>query len=286
MSKHRNDPYWVHSDPEAAKAGNLCVLCARKDKQTRCDTHVCTDCAVGLIRSLDAIGRLANAAAAFITPGSSTGAGGSRSFESKPPLNVDALDPANSPVPAFDGEPNPQTLLEVLEGWERIIREMRDMAPYGVVTETQPASLSNVLTFLRRAVPWMVNEPEFDIDDFHEQTRRCLRAVKRWDVNRQSQGMMLPCPTLTDGGECGYRLTFTEATGTVTCRRCRVTRTTEQLVAVGMSTAEHEMWVDAEVVIARYGLSEKTLRKWVKAGHVKQSHGRYLLSDLERTISA
>lgn len=272
---------------------DLCILCARHGKTTRLDSgHACTDCAIGLMRSLNQVLRLAEDAAEHVEPGSPTG-GRTPGFGSRPPLSIDALDAhAGLPLtPRYDGQPMPPTLLETLESWTRMIRDERQYSPYGVVSETTASpdglstSLSSVVTFLRREVPWMTTEPAFPIADFADEVHECVASVWRWNQARRAGGIMLPCPTLTDDGECGYRLTLTEASEPITCRRCKITRSVDSLVAIGMSAAEHEVWVDAEVIASRYGLTPLTLRKWVSAGHVRKSHGRYLLSDLERTIA-
>lgn len=113
-----------------------CILCARRGKVTRCESHVCVPCAAWLQTQVAEIARLAADAAAYIEPGSTSG-GGSRSVpSSRPPLTVDALDPELTPVPVPGQPPHVwPTVLEVLEAWERMVREMRQMAPYG------PASL-------------------------------------------------------------------------------------------------------------------------------------------------
>lgn len=113
-----------------------CILCARRGKTTRSESHVCVTCAAWLQTQVADIARLAADAAAYVAPGSTTGGGGRSVPSSRPPLTVDALDPELTPVPTPGTPPDRwPTVLEVLEAWERMCREMRGLAPYG------PASL-------------------------------------------------------------------------------------------------------------------------------------------------
>ena len=112
-----------------------CILCARRNKTAEAESHVCVPCAAWLQVQVAEVARLAADAAAFVAPGSSSG-GGSRPVPgSRPPLRVDALDPELTIV---DGQA--MTVLECLELWERMIREMRGLAPYGPASAARSAA--------------------------------------------------------------------------------------------------------------------------------------------------
>lgn len=272
----------------------LCVLCAARDRVRRLDAgHVCPECVQWLTGTLRAVSDLvAQAAVAGDRQrvGSSTG---KPVFGSRPPMDVECLDPDLTLVRVCDAPPYP-TLLEVLEAWERLVREARTLAPYGPASLARGgASVHGSVGFLVASVEWITSDTGFPIEDFADELRACLRAVRKWDEDAAARGYAVPCPTVTDEvdeetGEyrdCGYRLRFVEADEDVTCRRCQVTRSVSQLVAVGMATKTHEMWVDPEVVMRRYGITESTMKRWARAGHVQRSHGRYLLSDLESIMA-
>lgn len=105
-----------------------CVLCAARGKTTRLESgHCCVSCAAWLQTSVADIARLAADAAAWVAPGSSTGGGGHSVPSSRPPLSVDAVDPELT----LTGPPPSPTVLEVVESWTRMIREMRGMSAYG-----------------------------------------------------------------------------------------------------------------------------------------------------------
>ena len=279
----------------------VCVLCAGRGRKQRLENgHVCTECAAWLMRSVAEIARLCADAALSIEPGS-TSSGGSGAFGSKPPLRIDALDPELTMLELNAGDPTSAvTILEALEMWERLVREERGMAPYGPASAHRAArimgagnsahstsvTLTGVVGFLGSAVPWMIDAPDWPIDEFADHIRRSVMLLGRWDVTRQASGYAVPCPTLTDSGECGYMLRYWDASEAVTCRRCHATRSASQLVTVVLSGEDRAIWVDPEAAAAHYGVSERELRRWAAKGHVKRSHGRYLLSDITKEVSA
>lgn len=266
----------------------LCVLCAARDRVRRLDAgHVCPECSQWLTGTLRAVSDLvAQAAVAGDRQrvGSSTG---KPVFGSRPPMDVECLDPDLTLVRVCDAPPYP-TLLEVLEAWERLVREARTLAPYGPASLARGgASVHGSVGFLVASAEWMTTDTGFPIEDFASELRACLRAVRKWDEDSPRRGMGTPCPTLKDdGSDCDYPLTFGDGDDSVTCRRCHVTRDVATLVAVGMATKTHEMWVDAEVVTARYGIPKRTLQRMAERGQVRRDHGRYLLSDIDATRTA
>ena len=227
------------------------------------------------------IARLAADAAAWVAPGSSTGGGSRPVPASRPPLRVDALDPENTPVPGHDA-----TVLELCESWERMIRGMRGMAPYGPASaarargglyEGTTATLVASTAFLGRQVAWMV-DAEFPLEDFADEMRDCVRVLRRWDHAAEDLGTMVKCPTLhEDEGECGYRLYYADVHEDVTCRRCGATRSAMTLAAVAAADGR-DVWLDPEAAAQWLGISESTLQRMARRGEVPRSHGRYLIS--------
>lgn len=261
-----------------------CVLCARRGKQTEGETHCCVACGAWLQRELADVMRLCVDAAASIDPLlTRTSAGGSRPVPgSRPPLNVQALDPELTIV---DGKE--MTVLGCLELWERMLREMRRMPPYGPVSaaraRTAPegysgtaATLVGVVNFLGRQVAWMTTEPDWPIDDFADEVRACTRVLRHWDAQAQERGTMVRCPTMTNDDECGYRLSYRDMDEQVTCRRCGQTRDASTLALIAMSDGR-EVWLDPEAAAKWLCIAESTLRLWAKQGRIRRSHGRYLM---------
>lgn len=260
---------------------NACVLCAMHDRTTRLKFgHCCAPCADRLLADIRRIGELAALASAEPVKGSGVM---SVAFGSKPPLNVAGLDPELTLI----GHPPSPTVLDVLESWVRMVREERDMAPYGpwsghaavalaaTATGTK-ATLVACVGFLAAQSEWIVGTPDFPLEDYRAEVTACVRALKRWDPTAADLGTMIPCPTLTEKGECGYRLHYREMSEPVTCRRCGVTRDASTLAAVAMSDGR-EVWLDPEAAAKWLGISERDLRRLATKGDITRSHGRYLL---------
>jgi hypothetical protein len=265
---------------------HACVLCAARGKQTRLESgHCCVPCSGRLTETIADIARLAADAAAFIAPGS-TGASGSRPVpSSRPPLTVDALDPELTQVPVPGQPPHVwPTVLQVVEGWERLARAEQKLAPYGPASAARisdglyagtSASLVGCVAFLGGQVAWMTTEPTFPLEDFADEMRACVRVLRRWDVTAEDRGQVVLCPTLhEDEGECRARLHYRDWDEQVTCPRCRVTRDASTLVAVAMSDGR-EVWLDPEAAAKWLGIGESTLRLWAKRGQVERKNGRY-----------
>jgi len=155
-----------------------CVLCAARDRVRRLDAgHVCPECVAWLTGTLRAVSDLvAQAAVAGDRQrvGSSTG---KPVVGSRPPMDVECLDPDLTLVRVCDAPPYP-TLLEVLEAWERLVREARTLAPYGPASLARGgASVHGSVGFLVASAEWMTTDPGFPLEDFAVELRACLRAL-------------------------------------------------------------------------------------------------------------
>jgi hypothetical protein len=262
-----------------------CTLCARRNRVTESESHVCVPCAGWLQVQVADIARLAADAAAFVAPGSSTG-GGSRPVPgSRPPLRVEALDPE---LTVIDGQT--LTVLECLELWERMVREMRGLAPYGPASAARSAAaarngesvaactLTGVVRFLGAQVAWMTTEPDFPVDDFADEVAACVRVLRRFDLTREaSTGRVVECPHDAGEGTCGYRLRIdgNDVDKYFHCPRCGSEWSVDRLMLVVAETTDASMWLDAEAVIGRFGIDRRTLARWVREGRIVKSHGRY-----------
>ena len=261
---------------------NVCVLCQR-----RLDAgHVCPACVIRIGDHLDDIVRLASLAS--IEPRSGTG-GGRSVPASRPPINVDGLDPALTLVNVGGTW---TTVLEILEAWERMTRECLNLAPYGPASALRGRSaindtrvtLTGVVGFLRASLPWWASDPEQPIDDFASEVQACRRAMSHYDPDREPRSTMVRCPTLLDAGECGYRLHYVEPDEQVTCKRCGVTRDAMTLVTVALYDSQGEVWVDPEAAERETGVPRLTLKRWASRGLIHTNHGRYDLREIHRAV--
>jgi hypothetical protein len=254
-----------------------CALCATRGRTTRLEHgHVCAVCLTRIADHLDDIVRLA--ALASIEPRNSRG-GGRTVPGSRPPLNVDGIDPALTLVRLGGAW---ATVLETLESWERLVREARQMAPYGVASESRGrgalgdtgVTLTGCTGFLRASLPWWESNQEQPIDDFASEIHACQRALAHYDPDREPLGYGAYCPT--DG--CGARLRYQHADDEVRCPRCQVVRDVPQLVSVILSDPDcHDIWADVETAAQHYGISVSTLKRRALNGDIERRRGRYLI---------
>ena len=263
---------------------NTCVLCSTEEHQTRLQHgHCCAKCADRLLTDLRAIGELACMAASSIMPKQGTGVM-STAYGSKPPLNVDALSPELTLV----GPPPSATVLDVVESWTRMVRESRELAPYGPWSAHRAAEMGGAANdtgvtllaatgFLASCHEWIISTPDFPLEDYRGEIMSCVRALRRWDIEAEDRGQMVPCPTMTDDGPCAYRLYYRDLEESVTCRRCGVTRDVTTLITVVLADEGAHVWADAEAIERHTGVGSATLRRWAARGLVGVSHGRYEL---------
>lgn len=256
----------------------VCVLCTRSLHHG----HVCGPCGHRIARDLDAILQLA--AEAVTQTDRATKPGSGRTVPgSRPPLVVEALDPELASVRLIAEDPSSDVpLLVLLEDWERMIREDRGLAPYGVASEARLAAtgplhgatwarhtgvtLTGVVRFLQAHQDWVLTEPSFDIAEYARQVRLCRRAVARWDRDAQEAGWRVPCPTVTEDGDCGNLLRVARGAEAVYCRACGRDWEITRLLAVAGRDAD--VWVDIEAAATLAGVHEQTIRKWIRRGHV------------------
>ena len=265
----------------------VCILCAARGRTTRLESgHCCIPCASWLQVQVADIARLAADAAAWIAPGSSTG-GGSRPVPgSRPPCRVEAIDPENTLVPQFPGQAEPPTVLQLLELAEKEIREARGMVQYGPASHARASklfagtdvTLVGCVDFLGRQVPWITTTTDFGLEDFADMIRSCVRALRKYDHDREERSHGLRCPTETDEGTCGYFIAWARDEESVDCPRCRRTWTMEWLMMVASSD---DLWLDAEAIANATKIHEQTIRKWSRAGDVRKRGMLYSVSDVQ-----
>jgi hypothetical protein len=269
-----------------------CVLCAARGRDRPLDVGlVCPPCAVRLADTLDDIAALAEAAT--VEPRSGRGSGRTVPA-SRPPLDLDGVDPALASVRLAPPPAEPVPLLVVLEGWCRLVREERHLAPYGPATaqrraaERRPAldgyddttaTLRAAVGFLRAQHEWVVAQDW--VDAYAAEVWACRRAVARWGEH-EPRPTVVACPTITVSGECGWRLRLDS--DVVRCPGCARDWDAETLVRVACSDAYDppDVWVDAEAAASAAGVHEATVRRWASRGQVAARAGRYRLLDVLR----
>lgn len=275
----------------------ICVVCASRGRSTPVESGlVCAPCVVRVADHLDAIVRLAEAASCEPRAGRGSG----RTVPgSRPPIDVDGVDPALTLVALAPPPAEPVALLVVLECWCRLVREERDLAPYGPATAQEratgprrtptgyddtTATLRAATGFLRAHHEWVVAQDW--VDAYAAEVAACRRALARWDDEREPRPTVVACPTITVDGDCGQRLRLDA--DVVTCRRCGRDWDADQLVRAALSDDYDppDVWVDAEAAASAAGVHESTIRRWSSRGLVTAHGGRFRLLDVLRTTRA
>jgi hypothetical protein len=254
-----------------------CVTCAARDRSTPLESgHVCLACAQRILDHLSAIGDLV--AMATVEP--MRGKGGTRTVPaSRPPINVDGLDPELTLVTLTDND-HRSTVLDICEAWCRLIREDRELAPYGVATEDHASTrqtLTEALRFLRAQVEWVTTATSFPVEDFAHEIAACVRSLRKWDADARMSSYEVSCPADREEGTCGcvLRITVSDVSDTVTCRRCRATWSVAWLMRVVATDHRAHVWVDVEAASERFGVDRKTLQRWVREGRITKQHNMY-----------
>lgn len=147
-------------------------------------------------------------------------------------------------------------------------------------------TLTGVVGFLRGQLDWATTDPSFGLEDFSAHIRACVRALGRYGMEDQPSSTVALCPTLTEAGECRYRLRYIDLHEQITCPRCKATRDATQLANIAMHSRDG-IWLDAEAAATYLRISVRTLRRWHANGRIQRSRGRYRVSALtEETMSA
>lgn len=278
---------------------NVCILCAarRPAKQTDLEHgHCCHSCADWLKVTLADIGHYAAEAASFITRTESGTGSGPATFGSRPPINVEAIDPELALIELNAGDPSSAVpILEALEMYERSIREDRGFAPYGPSSALRLASatpratetavtLTGVLSFLAGQLEWIVTEETFGLEEFADHVRRSCAVLRRWSREDVQIGTRIACPTVTDEGDsCGAPIRVSTDGDPVLCRRCGRTWSIEWLIQVAGKDADG--WADMEAVVRLSGLTDRTIRRWAAAGKVRKRGLLYSIRDVSDATS-
>lgn len=273
----------------------VCVLCSGSLEYG----HVCQQCSQTILRHLRDILRLACEAAVTPVMAQERSSGSRPVPGSRPPLNVAGLDPELTLVRLFEhDESADQPILEILESWERVIRQDRGLAPYGLASEARleaagplhastwashtPVTLTGVVGFLEHHHVWAMTETAFDLAEYARQIALCRQALLRWDSDAKPPAWRVPCPTTSDEGECGNVLRVSRGDEIVYCRRCGTKRELANLLRVAGRDAD--VWVDIEAAARLAQVHEQTIRKWVRRRVVKKRGQLVRMQDIRAYI--
>lgn len=230
----------------------VCGICAKR-YPTDNQQQICGRCATSIHTKLNELPNLHAEAHNCLEP--HKGGHGGNTGEPTLGINLTALDYING-----------KTILDVLHGWERIIREERKLTPPAYLTAqpTIEAEILTALTFQLTHHTWIIRQEWADeygkeIFAIHATGQRAARQYR--DPIRR-----IACPTEnTDGTYCNRMLSVTDPdpSTVVTCTKCHTTWTVARLIAVGTSDPNREMWIDAESIGTWLGITAGQVRRQV-----------------------
>lgn len=250
-----------------------CIVCHKNATPDR----VCRHCELSVARNLDKIVEFTTLAQTQIHPGQSGERAGT-GYESRPPLNIAAIDPELASIELWKGDPSSAVpILEMLEMWERDIRELRHMAAYGLVSAQRTEStLTGVIGFLRANLDWMGTHDEFNIVEFHDHVHRAVRILSRWDSDRAAPGFGLICPNENANGQmCNAWIRWESGENCTQCHRCGREWNVAWLLRVA-----GDVWLDSDAIAHLTGIPRRTIQSWGKSGKIGRRGLLYKLSDI------
>ena len=250
------------SDEEAQQR---CERCNRASSDI-----LCLNCVTRLHRALDEIHEFSAMVDSAVP--ATRGVNPTRSSERTLGVNIDALDviAGNDTLP-------------LMESWEIAIRHDFDLTPYGVVTEQQKhsAMLRERTDFIKAWLTRLLETRWPLLLDMHREITAEAARLARVACVDEHDGWRVECPTDVEDGMCRRRLRVTrddlDSDAEVLCRSCKRVWTARRLVVVSAAAQDIDVWVPAETLAEWYGVTKRTLRRWVKQGLIER-RGR-LLSD-------
>lgn len=247
-----------------------CVICsgprAARDLPPRLVRgYACNGCVDRMRRQLLDLPRFYVLALAMLQPGQGSGKSNERSIG----VRIAALNIRNA-YPWIDR----------LRGWERLVREERELSPVPTWTNhaTDPtgAALARVCGFLRTHLDWLA---EFAaVDEFAAELAELWREGRGMDGGHRANRYTAACPT--DGCGRDIRLGVDDLAGDVTCGHCGVQRP-----AAWLLRASEDTYVDAEAVAVQFGVQEADVKRWGRRGAVRRRNGLFSIADVARKVA-
>ena len=252
-----------------------CVICTRN--QPRDGATICGHCLNRVDDNLARIAELTTWAASWLTPRTGRSDGGRTVPGSRPPIDVAALDAALG-----------NDALPLLEAWERMVREQHHLAPYGVATAVNPATVAGSVAFLRSWLLRLAEDAEWPIEDMAREIHDMRGQLEHLDPDfERTNGERLLCPADhpdNDGRPCHNRISLIPGAPRedVYCRRCGTTWNTNRLKLLCLHDPDQRIWRTPAEIVEIVDVSKRTIQRWAEQGLIETQGARYDLGGVWR----
>lgn len=214
---------------------------------------------------LSAIPRLQKLAGDHLAPARS--GNGAVSAERSIGINVAALDYSMA-----------KETLEILHGWESMIREARQLTPPALVKAeaTTEAEVEATCKFHLAHLDWSLqqdwaNDFAAEVGEIHA---KGMAATKQF----VEQPRRIPCPT--DDCHKFIVIDVENLMDDVTCFGCKQSWTVLRLVALAMSNPNRKFYLDVEAIALWLGITQRQVYKIIRANKIERKGSLYDLAGI------
>lgn len=173
-------------------------------------------------------------------------------------------------------------ILNILHSWESEVRQERNLTPPALLPKKDIYhEIEDAIRFAQAHLDWMGQQPwigDFagEVKELHQMgsaaARRTAEKVKR-----------IACPADdAEGLPCGQilRLKDEDLLDIVQCRKCGTEWTAIRLIAVALSDASKEIWLDADAIASYLNVDPRQFYRFVKRHQIAKRGHLYNLKEV------
>ena len=168
--------------------------------------------------------------------------------------------------------------LEILHGWESMIREARQLTPPALVKAeaTTEAEVEATCKFHLAHLDWSLqqdwaNDFAAEVGEIHA---KGMAATKQF----VEQPRRIPCPT--DDCHKFIVIDVENLMDDVTCFGCKQSWTVLRLVALAMSNPNRKFYLDVEAIALWLGITQRQVYKIIRANKIERKGSLYDLAGI------
>ena len=168
--------------------------------------------------------------------------------------------------------------LEILHGWESMIREARQLTPPALVKAeaTTEAEVEATCKFHLAHLDWSLqqdwaNDFAAEVGEIHA---KGMAATKQF----VEQPRRIPCPT--DDCHKFIVIDVENLMNDVSCFGCKQSWTVLRLVALAMSNPNRKFYLDVEAIALWLGITQRQVYKIIRANKIERKGSLYDLAGI------